>query len=104
MNVHTAYIFISSLAVIIFIIYIYFKWSFQYWKRKGVPFLMPRIPFGNVENTFSGKRAPGVVAKDNYNELKRKGVKFGGIYSLSAPVFVAIHPDIIKNILSKDFR
>lgn len=85
------------------IIYTYFKWSFQYWERKGVPYIQPKIPFGNVDNILTRKRNFGTITKDLYDVFKAKGVKFSGFYTLTRPGFMPIDPDIVKSILVKDF-
>lgn len=107
MNEDIVNIFISTtgffIAAII-IIYTYFKWCFQYWERKNVPYLPPSIPFGNIDNPFWRKRTSGLISKDIYNKLKREGAKFGGLYTATKPMFMAIDPEIIKIILTKDFR
>lgn len=38
---------IGVLLSILFVIYIYFIWSFQTWRRKNVPYFDPNFPNGN---------------------------------------------------------
>lgn len=85
------------------ILYTYFKWSYKYWERKGVPYIQPSIPFGNVDNILTRKRNFGTIVKDLYNELKTRNAKFGGFYMFTAPFFIPIDPEVIKCILVKDF-
>lgn len=97
--------FISTPGVlIIVIIFIYVKWSFRYWERKGVPVLPARFPFGNIDNPFWTERTFGLIVKGLYDDFKRKDAKFGGIYFLTRPVFVPVDPEIVRNVLAKDFR
>lgn len=100
--------FINALGVVIavfIVIYTYFQWSLQYWQRKGVPILSTiSFPFGNVENPFRADRTFGMVLKDFYDQFKCKGAKFGGIYFMNKPSFLPVDPDMVRNILSKDFR
>lgn len=103
----TANVFLNILGLIIALVvtfYTYFKWSFQYWARKGVPFLPPSIPFGNIDNVITRKRNFGTIIKDLHDELKAKGAKFGGFYRMTRPCFLPIDPEIIRNILTKDFK
>lgn len=86
------------------IIWTYFKWSFQYWERKDVPFLPPTIPFGNGDGPIWRKRNAGTITRDIYNGLKSKGARFGGFYVVTRPVFIAIDPEVIRSVLAKDFR
>lgn len=66
--------------------------------------MAPRIPFGNSENIFARKRNVGTIMKDIYNEFKRRGVKFGGVYMLTRPVFFTVDPEVVRSVLAKDFR
>lgn len=63
--------FLGILTILISLIYFYFKWSFQFWKRKGVPQLNPFFPFGNRNFHLSVS-----FGEDIYNiceEARQKG-------------------------------
>ncbi|GJQ85980.1 Cyp6a9 [Trypoxylus dichotomus] len=94
------YIILLALALSLLILYL--KRLLSYWKRKGVPYLQPTIPFGNIGNPIK-KSFLGFLFKDFYDQFKRMGKPFGGIYSYVRPVFIPIEPDIIKTILVQDF-
>lgn len=54
------------------VVYAYFQWNYQYWKRRNVPYLKPTFPFGN-RNVF-GK--PQSLEQDTFNltkEAKARG-------------------------------
>lgn len=36
----------------ILLLFLYFKHKFNYWKNLGVPFVKPRIPYGNIQGQF----------------------------------------------------
>lgn len=96
---------ISAIFLIVIIIgltYYYFKRKFQYWKDRGVPFVQPKIPYGNLQGRKRKLHSSQVFAKF-YNELKGKG-PFGGIYFFTNSVAFATDLDFIKNILVKDFQ
>lgn len=38
---------VGIIVALIAVIYAYFKWIYQYWRRKGVPYLEPQFPIGN---------------------------------------------------------
>lgn len=44
---HIPYDILGIFVALFVIVYAYFKWSFQFWKRKGVPYFEPTFPFGN---------------------------------------------------------
>lgn len=94
-----------TLAVTFLVILIcYFKWSFQYWKRCGIPYLEPEIPFGNLSNAIRGKEHSGVTFKRIYNEMKHKGWKYGGIYIFTKPQFFPTDLELVRNVVTKDFQ
>lgn len=104
---HIANFFVNStgfFVAVALIVYSYFRWSFQYWERKGVPSLPARFPFGNADNPFWRKRTVGIIIRDNYNGFKAKGAKFGGTCFLTRPTFLPVDPEIVKRVLAKDFR
>lgn len=45
---------------------------------KRVPFLEPKMPFGNTENPLTRDRSMIFIVKGLYDELRRKGYKHGG--------------------------
>jgi len=82
----------------------YFKWIYKYWEKRNVPFLEPTIPFGNLENPFTRKYTPGVYVKNIYHQLKSQGHKHAGFYLVAVPNYIPLEPELIKNILQKDFQ
>lgn len=95
--------FITAIVILFSLLLIYLKWALTYWKRKGVPYLSPNLPFGNFSNPITNKTSIGFYYKRFYEELKLKRKEFGGVYSFTAPIFVPIHQDIVKLILIQEF-
>jgi cytochrome P450 family 6 len=83
------------------VVYAYFKMSFNYWKKRNVPYVKPTFPFGNFTDAVLFRKAIGHVYKEHYKKLD--GEKYGGIYAFTKPKLILRDPDIIKNILVKDF-
>ncbi|RZC42085.1 p450 domain containing protein, partial [Asbolus verrucosus] len=81
-----------------------YKWNFQYWKRKNLPYLEPSIPFGNSQNPFKRKEPNAVTIKRNYDVMKANGWKHGGIYFMTTPIYMVIDLDYVKNVITKDFQ
>jgi len=82
-------------------VYVYFKVSFNYWKKRNVPYAKPTFPFGNFGDMLFGKTSIGHLFANIYKELD--GEMYGGTYALTKPGFIFRDPDIIKNVLVKDF-
>ncbi|CAH1382250.1 unnamed protein product, partial [Tenebrio molitor] len=89
---------------ILTIVVAYYKWTYQYWRRRNFPYLEPRIPFGNTHNLFRRKENPGTRVKRHYDIMRAKGWKHGGLYSLLKPSYLVLDLDYIKNIMTKDFQ
>lgn len=79
-----------ALHVLFFILvatYFYFKWSFQYWKRRGIPQLDPVFPFGN--RRFNLPVSYGEDFFYLYNQGKERGklsllqIKFWSLKSMT---------------------
>jgi cytochrome P450 family 6 len=82
-------------------VYVYFKVSFNYWKKRNVPYAKPTFPFGNFGDMLFLKTNIGQLFANIYKELD--GEMYGGTYALTKPGFIFRDPDIIKNVLVKDF-
>ncbi|KAJ8968504.1 hypothetical protein NQ314_002274 [Rhamnusium bicolor] len=90
---------VALLAIVI----AFFKWSFTYWKGRGLESPEPSIPFGNARDFILGRIPFGHFYRDVYFYLKSKGLKHGGIYFSFKPTYVPVDLTIIKNILQNDF-
>lgn len=82
-------------------IFLYLKWKFSYWANKNVPYIKPRMPFGNIYGIGKSIHSSQLM-RNFYNELKGKG-PFGGIYFFFNPVVLATDLNFLKNVLIKDF-
>ncbi|XP_021923332.1 probable cytochrome P450 6a14 [Zootermopsis nevadensis] len=91
----------TLIASILSVIYIYFKWSFTYWKKRNVPYADPIFPFGNFTQSCLMRKQVGDVLTDIYKELE--GHRYGGMYIFTKPSLILRDPDLIKDILVKDF-
>ena len=83
------------------VFYVYFKISFNYWKKRNVPYAKPTFPFGNFGDMLFLKASNGHLFENIFEKLD--GEKYGGTYALTKPGFIFRDPDIIKNVLVKDF-
>lgn len=84
------------------LVYLFFLYSFGYWKRRGVPEIAPTFPLGSSKVLVGGLNF-GAVTADFYKEFKRRGCKYGGIYAGPSPKLVLLDLELIKQIFTKDF-
>lgn len=86
------------------LVYLLAKWRYTYWSRKGVTQLEPEFFYGNVRSMVKGEKSIAVTFLEMYEQFKSLGVKYGGIYSLFNYAFVPIDPELIKDIMQKNFE
>lgn len=51
MALFTGNVLLDLTAVIIallLVVYVHFQWTYQIWKRKKIPYLEPKFPYGNL--------------------------------------------------------
>ncbi|XP_074097092.1 cytochrome P450 6k1-like [Cotesia typhae] len=90
------------LSTLVIIAYLYMTRKFKYWKKRGVAEIPP-IPFvGNFGNCLMTKRSGGQWAQDMYEWSS--GLPYMGFYVFDRPFLLVRDPEIIKNILVKDFN
>lgn len=89
--------------VVVFLgtLYVFFKRKFSYWEKRGVRHLKPSFPFGNCRDIVLMRKSFGETYCEHYKTLS--GNKFGGVYLMHQPQLVIRDPDMIKNVLVKDF-
>jgi cytochrome P450 family 6 len=91
----------AVVACLLAVIYIYFKMSWSYWKDRKLPYVEPTFPFGNFKDLILQRKPMGHVFQDLYKKFD--GAKYGGTYMLAKPGLVFCDPEIIKNVMVKDF-
>jgi cytochrome P450 family 6 len=94
-------VFLGVFAVLLVTVYFYFRRKYSYWKNKGVAYLKPSFPFGNFADIALFRKSFGETYAEQYKKLT--GKRFGGIYILNRPQLLVRDPDLIKNLLVKDF-
>lgn len=82
------------------LIYVYLKWTFSYWDRKGFPSAGASIPFGVLEAVSKGKRSFGMAINDLYNSTKGPVV---GMYLTLRPALLIRDAQLAHDVLVKDF-
>jgi cytochrome P450 family 6 len=88
-------------AVVLTAIYLYFRASYSYWQKRGVPSLKATPPFGNLGKAMLPGKNSRQVINDLYKEFE--GHKFAGLYNFTTPALLLRDPELIKTVLVKDF-
>lgn len=95
------YLLLLSL-IILTLAYIFAKKKFNYWKDRGVSFVPPSFPFGNLGGVGSTTTL-GERIREHYVALKGKGV-IGGLFFYVTPIALVTDLDLLRNIFVKDFQ
>ncbi|XP_014244486.1 cytochrome P450 6a2-like [Cimex lectularius] len=89
-----------ALFVLVVLIYKIFS-PYDYWKKKGYPYVEGSFPFGTSPPLFFSKIYQGHIIEKIYNELSPH--PFGGFYIVQTPHLMLRDPVLIKHIMVKDF-
>ncbi|XP_020281207.1 probable cytochrome P450 6a14 [Pseudomyrmex gracilis] len=93
---------ITALVVALCSLYIYFKFVvFTFWRKKGVFYIDPVVPAGNVTSLLIGKISATELFRDAY--LKYKDHRTIGMYTFFKPNLVIADLDLVRIVLTKEF-
>ncbi|CAG9764663.1 unnamed protein product [Ceutorhynchus assimilis] len=85
-------------------LHLYSQWKFTYWQKRGVPQLNPIFLYGDCKDLVKGNKSLAEYALENYKKFKAMGVPYGGIYIALRGILVPIAPELIKDIMNKNFE
>jgi hypothetical protein len=92
---------LSIIIILISSVWYYFRTEYNFWKRKGVKFIPPVIPFGNIKDMILLRKAIGEMFKVLYDTFPEE--PFVGTYELTKPMLIIRDPELIKHVTVKDF-
>lgn len=93
---------LCTLLLMVWTLYIYTAQKFNYWRDKGVPYNEPTFPFGSTRDLYLGRKHIGHMFDDFYKEFKDK--PYFGVYEGRRPTLVLRDPNLVKQVLIKDFN
>nr|XP_033341784.1 cytochrome P450 6k1-like [Megalopta genalis] len=83
-------------------LYIYYKlYVFAFWRKKGVYNVEPTFLTGHMMPLLTGKISQGDFFKDAYDQNRKH--RLLGLYMLHKPYLMVNDPDIIREVLTKEF-
>lgn len=94
----TLVIFLSLFATL----YLWMKWKHTYWQRRGVPTVPAHWFFGHFKDVILLRRPAGTVLKELHQVAGENDVL--GIYILHKPFLLLRNPELIKQIMIRDFN
>ncbi|XP_067005237.2 probable cytochrome P450 6a13 [Anabrus simplex] len=93
---------LAAIGVLLPTLYVYFTWNFDYWEKKGAHFVKPTPFFGNIKDRILVRLSTGQWSKKLYDE--NEGHRYVGIFQMREPALLLRDPDLIKDVLVKDFQ
>ncbi|XP_055302489.1 probable cytochrome P450 6d5 [Sitodiplosis mosellana] len=81
--------------------YLYVKYVFSYWKRRGLPFVQPTLPYGGFGPVFRKEKGFSQHLHDLY---RSSDAPILGIFASIRPALLIRDPKVIRDILIKDFQ
>ncbi|XP_011875044.1 PREDICTED: cytochrome P450 6k1-like isoform X3 [Vollenhovia emeryi] len=83
-------------------LYIYYKFViFNFWRKRGVFYVEPTVPTGNLTAFVKKRKQIGVLFHDVYQKYKEH--RLIGMFLFYKPNLVIAHPELIKMVLTKEF-
>jgi cytochrome P450 family 6 len=82
--------------------YFYFTRNFKFWHKLGIPYVKPTPFVGNLKDSVLLKTTVGEQLQRIYHEHSDK--LYVGIFTFDKPSLLIRDPEIVKNILVKDFQ
>lgn len=92
---------LCGIAVVLLAIYYYFTSTFDFWESRGVRGPRPVPLFGNLKDILLVKKSMTEYMSELYKAYKDEPLI--GIFSRRTPLLVVKDPDLIKDVLIKDF-
>ncbi|CAH2094094.1 unnamed protein product [Euphydryas editha] len=87
--------------IIFFKFYLLIKDNFNYWKKKNVPHLPPKLLFGNCSDYILFKKNYQLVVNEICEQFPNE--PYVGAFFGTKPVLIVKDPNLVKLVLAKDF-
>lgn len=87
--------------VAVWAVYYYSTATFDYWKKRGIPFMKPIPIFGNSLKSMMAVKHSSLEQMDMYRMFE--GEKCFGRFTFRKPVLVLRDPEMVETVLIKDF-
>ncbi|XP_011875034.1 PREDICTED: probable cytochrome P450 6a23 isoform X2 [Vollenhovia emeryi] len=83
-------------------LYIYYKFViFNFWRKRGVFYVEPTVPTGNLTAFVKKRKQIGVLFHDVYQKYKEH--RLIGMFLFYKPNLLIADPELIKMVLTKEF-
>jgi cytochrome P450 len=94
--------FVYLVAVLSVIVYFWLKWNYTYWKRLGVPGPEPWFFIGNIGAVLTMSKHFAIMYQEWYKKFH--SAPYIGFYKIFNPAIMLRDPELIKDVLIKNFH
>ncbi|KAL7026324.1 hypothetical protein ACKWTF_013857 [Chironomus riparius] len=94
--------FLSIFIVLFTLSYLWVKRRFRFWRDRGFLQGNPSFPFGTLRGV--GRSTTSAENLDYYYKKFKGKAPAVGLYNFLSPTLLPIDPELIKNILVRDFQ
>nr|CAI5827212.1 unnamed protein product [Callosobruchus analis] len=88
--------------ILLFLVYKYYTRNNEFFKKRGVKHVPPTAFLGNFREVLLLKKHSAEWLKDLYDKFG--DVPYFGVYIFDVPYLVIKSPEIVKNVMVKDFQ
>ncbi|XP_046752753.1 probable cytochrome P450 6a14 [Diprion similis] len=92
---------LCAVGIILAGIWYYLVANYSFWKERGIPGPKPEIIFGNTKDPTLVRENFGVSLKTLCDQFP--GAPLVGIYDRRTPVLIVRDPELVKDVMIKDF-
>ncbi|OXU20062.1 hypothetical protein TSAR_004866 [Trichomalopsis sarcophagae] len=92
---------LAGIGMLFLACYYYFTSTFNYWQSRRIPGPKPAPIYGNLKDIMFGKMSVGDFVKQEYDKFKDE--RMFGVYAIRTPVLIVNDPELIKDILIRNF-
>ena len=89
------------LVVLFFFIYYYCTINYDFWKARGILGPKPSFPWGNLQDVMLNRKSFGDYLNVIYKDFEDEPMV--GIFARTTPILILKDPELIKDVLIKDF-
>ncbi|KAG5673627.1 hypothetical protein PVAND_003656 [Polypedilum vanderplanki] len=89
--------------VLIAVFYFYISEKYKYFEKRGIVSPKYEFFFGHMRDTFFKRRHVSCIFEDMYQKYKNKEQVIG-FFDITTPYLLIIDPELIKQVLIKDFK
>lgn len=94
--------FLTVLIVIFSVAYLWVRRRFSFWKDRHFPQGTPSFPLGTLKGV--GSSITSAESLDYYYRKFKGKTHAVGLYNFLSPILLIIDPELVKNILVRDFQ